>query len=76
MSSEAEVDHAMAQTVQKFGRIDICFNAAGISGEEAGTADANTERADQVLEVNLKGVWFCERAELKQLLTQEERDVW
>ncbi|KAA8576769.1 hypothetical protein EYC84_006830 [Monilinia fructicola] len=33
------------------------------------------ERADQVLEVNLKGVWFCERAELKQLLTQEERDV-
>ncbi|KAI9650077.1 hypothetical protein NHQ30_000090 [Ciborinia camelliae] len=75
VSSEAEIDHAMAETIQKFGRIDICFNAAGITGETAATAETETEGLDQVLGINLKGLWFCERAELRQLLKQEERDV-
>ncbi|KAF7856101.1 hypothetical protein EAF04_010055 [Stromatinia cepivora] len=75
VSVEAEVDRAMSQTIQKFGRIDICLNAAGIMGKPTGTADADSVSLDQVLDVNLKGLWLCERAELRQFLKQEERDV-
>ncbi|KAJ8070073.1 hypothetical protein OCU04_000469 [Sclerotinia nivalis] len=65
----------MSETIQKFGRIDICFNAAGIMGTLTGTTDADSVLLDKVLDVNLKGLWFCERAELRQFLKQEERDV-
>ncbi|APA06763.1 hypothetical protein sscle_02g015330 [Sclerotinia sclerotiorum 1980 UF-70] len=75
ISIEDEVDCAMSETIQKFGRIDICFNAAGVSGRLTGTADAKSVFLDNVLDVNLKGLWLCERAELRQFLKQEERDV-
>ncbi|CAD6448326.1 e4e9f6e0-4703-4032-9674-aba4dc2ba673 [Sclerotinia trifoliorum] len=75
VSVEDEVDRAMSETIQKFGRIDICFNAAGVLGKRTGTADAESVSLDNVLDVNLKGLWFCERAELRQFLKQEERDV-
>jgi NAD(P)-dependent dehydrogenase (short-subunit alcohol dehydrogenase family) len=32
-SKEADVERAMEETVKKFGRVDVCFNAAGISGQ-------------------------------------------
>lgn len=54
----------------------MCFNAAGITGKIEPTADAKVEDLDEVLGVNLKGLWLCERAELQQFLKQEERNVW
>lgn len=75
VSKEEQVDRAVATTVKRFGRIDVCLNAAGISGKAGGTAALKTEDYDQVLDVNLKGVWYCERAQIRQMLKQEMRDL-
>lgn len=75
VSKEEQVEEAVARTVEKFGRIDFCLNAAGISGNPGATADLKTADYDQVLNVNLKGVWLCERAQIKQMLKQELRDL-
>jgi len=63
-SKEDLVESAVEKTVAAFGRLDICFNAAGISGSHAKTADMSSENLDTVLGVNLKGVWYCERAQV------------
>ncbi|PBP19783.1 NAD(P)-binding protein, partial [Diplocarpon rosae] len=74
-SKEAEVEAAVTATVDDFGRIDVCFNAAGMSGEFGGTAALEIEDIDRVLGLNLRGLWLCERAQIRQFLKQEMRDV-
>ncbi|TVY80757.1 Levodione reductase [Lachnellula suecica] len=75
VSKEELVEQAVAATVEKFGRLDFCFNAAGISGTNAGIADLTVEDLDKVLDINLKGVWLCERAQIRQMLKQEMREL-
>ncbi len=75
VSKEADVDAAVKQTVDIFGRIDFCFNAAGISGTNGAIADLEVGRLDKILDVNLRGLWLCERAQIRQFLKQEVRDV-
>ncbi|HEV2099401.1 MAG TPA: glucose 1-dehydrogenase [Stellaceae bacterium] len=62
-------------TIVAYGRLDCAFNNAGIAGwqVEAGgkkTADWPEEAFDRMIAVNLKGVWLCMRAEIRQMLTQ------
>lgn len=63
------------QTVSNFGRLDAAFNNAGIEGDSASTADCGHENWDQVLAVNLTGVWFCMRSEIHQMLKQDSGGV-
>ncbi|KAF8847995.1 NAD(P)-binding protein [Acephala macrosclerotiorum] len=79
-SSEPEVDAAVGKTVAEFGRLDVCVNAAGISSGSRtdggkGTAELESESMERVLGLNLMGVWLCERAQIRQFLRQEARDV-
>ena len=68
--TKAEDVRAMvAATVDAFGRLDAAVNNAGI----AGSLDDRLHEADdlmfeQVLAVNLRGVWHCMKAELAQML--------
>jgi len=70
---EADVESAIQETVKQFGRLDVCCNAAGIAGEANKTVEQSTGNMDNVLDLNLKGVWYCERAEIRQILKQEMR---
>jgi len=67
---EASVDNMVAKAVEKFGRIDYCCNVAGIT-LAGSTAEASTADFELQYEVNLRGVFFCERAELRAMLKQE-----
>lgn len=50
--------------VRGMGRLDLAVNAAGVEGAIARFADAPTEDFDRVIDVNLRGVFVCMRAEL------------
>lgn len=61
VSSDADVRELIRQTIEMFGRIDILVNNAGI--EFAKTVVTTTESEwDQLMAVNLKGVFLCSRA--------------
>jgi NAD(P)-dependent dehydrogenase (short-subunit alcohol dehydrogenase family) len=62
------VEELLVHTVDAFGALHHAFNCAGIAGELAPTADCEEANWDRTIAVNLKGIWLCLRAEIKQML--------
>jgi NAD(P)-dependent dehydrogenase (short-subunit alcohol dehydrogenase family) len=64
---------AVAAAIERFGRIDILFNNAGVCGY--GLAHELTEDAwDAVLDINLKGAWLAARR-IIPIMIQHRRGV-
>jgi NAD(P)-dependent dehydrogenase (short-subunit alcohol dehydrogenase family) len=70
VSSAADVEALISKAVDVFGRLDCAFNNAGISGEQAPTAQCSDENWDLVISINLKGVWLCMKHEINHMLKQ------
>jgi NAD(P)-dependent dehydrogenase (short-subunit alcohol dehydrogenase family) len=60
----------VARAVNRFGCIDAAVNAAGTMGDAAEFADYPDDTFDHVLDVNVRGVFRCMRAELIQMYRQ------
>ena len=57
------MDQLVSQTVQRFGRLDIMVNNAGVLDGYAACLDTPPELFDEVLAINLRGTFFgCKRA--------------
>ncbi len=70
VSQAAEVAALVSEAVATYGRLDCAANNAGIEGCVAPTAECDEENWDRVVDINLKGVWLCMRAEIQQMLKQ------
>jgi len=68
---ESDVHAFVDQTVQKYGQLNVAFNNAGIEGGPPGRRlhEYDQDTWEQVVEVNLKGVWLCMRYEIAAMLT-------
>jgi NAD(P)-dependent dehydrogenase (short-subunit alcohol dehydrogenase family) len=66
----ADADALVAAAVKAYGRLDCAFNNAGIAGTQRKTADYEEEEWDRIMAINLKGVWLCLRAEIRQFVAQ------
>ncbi len=64
---EAEVDAAVAETVHRFGGIDILVNNASAI-YLAGTLDTPMKRFDLMHQVNVRGTYLCSQRCLPELL--------
>jgi NAD(P)-dependent dehydrogenase (short-subunit alcohol dehydrogenase family) len=63
---------SMVDTVTgTFGRIDFACNNAGIGGVPVPLADVEETVFDQMININLKGVFLCMKYEIKQMLKQK-----
>ena len=59
VSSSSQVKKMVDLAVEHFGTIDIAINSAGIEGTPLDkTADYNESVWDEVMDINLKGVWL------------------
>jgi len=58
VSQEEDVKNYVKKTVEKFGRIDVFFNNAGIEGKVAPITEQKVEDLDKVLAVNVRGVFL------------------
>ena len=70
VASVAQVETLIGEVVAAYGRLDCAFNNAGIQGATSRTADHTEADWDQVMAINLKGVWLCMKYEIRQMLQQ------
>ena len=70
VASESEVVAMLDKTVATYGRLDAAFNNAGIMVDAVEMADVPSEIYDRVMDVNLRGVWYCMKHELIQMRKQ------
>jgi 2-dehydro-3-deoxy-L-rhamnonate dehydrogenase (NAD+) len=70
--SDAEaVQRAAADTAGALGRIDILIACAGITGPNASVWDYPVADWDRVIDVNLNGVFYCNRAVVPHMLRND-----
>ena len=71
VTNESQVEAMVTAAVDRFGRIDACFNNAGVASPRTRVLNVLTSDFSKVMDVNVKGVFLCMKYELKQLLQQE-----
>jgi NAD(P)-dependent dehydrogenase (short-subunit alcohol dehydrogenase family) len=59
VTDENDVKKVCKQVKKEFGRIDILVNNAGIAGVDKPTHELSEKEWDNVMDVNVKGVFFC-----------------
>jgi NAD(P)-dependent dehydrogenase (short-subunit alcohol dehydrogenase family) len=59
VSQVEDVRSALNKTIEAFGRLDIGFNNAGIEGTISSTAEETEEDWNQIIGINLTGVFVC-----------------
>lgn len=70
VAKTADVQVLVKKAVEKYGRLDVAFNNAGIEGNWLPIIDQPEADWDGVININLKGVWLCLKYELQQMLKQ------
>ena len=61
VSRPDDIDAMVAAAIERFGRIDVLVNNAGI-GRGASPYDLTVDAWDEVIAVNLRGTFLCSRA--------------
>jgi citronellol/citronellal dehydrogenase len=74
ITSEADVEKLAQQTVEKFGRIDVLINNAGIAFYYP-VQETPLKQWQLVLNVNLTGAFLCSRAVIPTMIKQKSGSI-
>ena len=69
-----QVERAVATTVERFGRLDICIANAGV-GSYHSLTELPIEHLEEMIDVNLKGTIYSFRAAIPHLIASGEGDL-
>jgi NAD(P)-dependent dehydrogenase (short-subunit alcohol dehydrogenase family) len=70
VSSPDQVEAAIKQLIDRFGRLDIAFNNAGVENKAAPVHEIDLAEWDRILGINLRGTFICMKHELAQMVKQ------
>lgn len=74
-SDDRQVNSVVDETVRRFGKIDILVNSAGFRGPLVPVTEITEKEFDDVVLYNLKLVFLCCRAVLKQMVKQKSGSI-
>lgn len=70
VSREEDIEALVQKTVDMYGRLDCAFNNVGIHKTFTSTVDFTQEVWNEMMDINLKGMWLCMKYEIRQMLEQ------
>ncbi len=68
VANEDDVRSLVEKTVKRYGRLDYAFNNAGIEETPTSLVDQTSNVFDQIMNVNVKGVWLCLKYEIPEII--------
>ena len=68
VTRENEVEQLVELAVGKYGRLDYAFNNAGIEENPTPFLDQSSTVFDNIMNINVKGVWLSMKYEIPQML--------
>jgi NAD(P)-dependent dehydrogenase (short-subunit alcohol dehydrogenase family) len=71
VANEDDVRSLVDKTVKTYGRLDYAFNNAGTEETMTSLVDQTSDVFDQIMNVNVKGVWLCMKYEIPQMIRTE-----
>ena len=74
VTDSKEVEQMVQRTIEKFGKIDILINNAGIIARSS-VMDMREEELDRKFDVNLKGVVLCSLAAARHMIEQKSGKI-
>lgn len=74
VADHAQVEHAVEQLFKELGKFDILINNAGIA-KFGGFLELPVEDWEQIISVNLFGMYYVTRAVLPKLIEQKSGDI-
>ena len=73
VADEASVQALFAAVVQRFGRLDLLFNNAGVNAPGVLLEDLPLEQWKNVVDINLTGMFLCTREAFRVMKAQSPR---
>lgn len=70
VSNLDDVTNYLDETIKAFGKIDVFFNNAGISGSGVCTLECSEEEFEAIVNVNLKGAFYGLKYVANEMLKQ------
>jgi NAD(P)-dependent dehydrogenase (short-subunit alcohol dehydrogenase family) len=68
VANENDVRSLVKKTVTTYGKLDYAFNNAGIEQTMAPLAEQTVEEFDQIMNVNVRGVWLSMKYEIAEMI--------
>ena len=68
VANEASMKSLVEKTIDSYHRLDYAFNNAGIEQSMAPLTEQTVEEFDQIMNVNVRGVWLCMKYEIPELI--------
>lgn len=68
VANEDDVRSLVEKTVKTYNRLDYAFNNAGIGETTTPLVEQKSNVFDQIMNVNVKGVWLCMKYEIPQMI--------
>ncbi|MCP1845024.1 NAD(P)-dependent dehydrogenase (short-subunit alcohol dehydrogenase family) [Bradyrhizobium sp. USDA 4524] len=70
VTDRGQVNAMIEQAIETYGKLDAAFNNAGINCDAAPLVETEDAEFDNIIDVNLRGVWNCMKAELRHMTAQ------
>ncbi len=75
VSRGSEVEAMINEVIAKYGKIDILVNNAAVFAESVLIMELEEEEWDRVMNVNLKGVFNCSKAVMRNMINQKSGKI-
>jgi NAD(P)-dependent dehydrogenase (short-subunit alcohol dehydrogenase family) len=68
VANENDVRSLVEKTVDRYGRLDYAFNNAGVEETMTPFLDQTSEKFDQIMNTNVRGVWLSMKYEIPEMI--------